>query len=1143
MARNSMNLNASLRLNSKEFKRGVASIQKSLASLKGSFLSLAGALGAGLGFTQLISNIKDTAVQLSVAKNTLENVSNVTKKWSDGVNEGTIKVKNYGENLAFVKKMASDYSQDLVALMQNFAQFHAACEKTNLDLENQKLVFESLTKAAAYYHMSADRTKDMMNAITQMMSKGKVAAEELRRQLGNSLPGAFNLMAAALGVSNAELDDMMRKGQVLAADALPRFAAMLNTVTQNADFNSLQMSLNRLKNTWYEFVENSNAEGMFNGMVNSADRALGFVSKNMEGIKASIKGLIVAIASYKLFTGWKAQGTQYLNDLEAQLKAMERQIDAYAKKTAKMQYSNQVNINPDGFMIGPGTKQDAKAIVDYNRNLIKANALQNKLYGTPLFDKSVIDDIEKYNANLLKTHGITEQTQKSFGVMKTLGAGVSSIVKSIGTAIKSWGIMAIVSAILGVITKIVSEVKALNDETKRIANLGKEYEASVRKVDQGVEAANIKLRAQLKIVKDTHQSDSKRLFALKEINKTLGLVGDNQLKLSDLKQMEGEYDKITAAVERWCKATITQAKIQVQANRAAAAQARMQDIEAEKAEKRRDLEEKKQRMKKYVMPNGSINPLGIPLSLQIAKTEKEIENLNEEFEKEFIIAGRAEQAIKDLGITLSEYVEGDGGNGGGGGPASDISKVFEKFNEQKQELINQLKEGAITQKEYNDAMDKLVTEYWKNAAGTGAYSIEQILEKADRGKTLTAMEKWYKQLYEASSEAAQRVLLQEANDAIEKSIDDAIKEMDDALEADMKKWIEESDKTFKADMEALFKKKPKFGSRDGAFDYKKTQSEETSDELDVARDNIKLLEDYINDVVRSYDNWEDACDAVKKKIAEARAQLAKMKQEASTLEQVMKIQQIDEDIKKLGDDINKAWTGGIKDVAQSADRLVDGIKRVGETLDDPKATEWEQLTAVFNEVIQIVDTLISLYETFNTISQLTNTLQEAKNSRQAEMNRLLTEEIGLRLLLQKIQQGNLSDTEKQIIADIVASKAAKTKQAAKSGEAVAGATAAGAELPFPYNLAAIAAGVASVLAALSSASKFAEGGIVGGNSYSGDRQMARVNSGEMILNKAQQGTLWNMLNGKGGLGGNVQFKIKGTDLIGVMNNEMSRRRG
>jgi hypothetical protein len=405
------------------------------------------------------------------------------------------------------------------------------------------------------------------------------------------------------------------------------------------------------------------------------------------------------------------------------------------------------------------------------------------------------------------------------------------------------------------------------------------------------------------------------------------------------------------------------------------------------------------------------------------------------------------------------------------------------------------------------------------------------------------MEKWYKDLYAGAGEAAQRILIKEASDAIDKSIDEAIDEMDNMLKDQMEDWIEQSDKTIKSDLDNLMREKPKLGTRDMAFDYKKSESDKSSEQLDVTRDNIKLMEDYINDVVGSYDKWSDACDAVKKRIEDARKILAKMKQEASTLEQVMKIQQIDEDIKKLGEDIGKAVTGGIKDIAQSTDRLVKGIKSVGETLDDPKATEWEQLTAVFNEVIQIVDTLISLYETFNTISQLSNTLQEAKNSRQAEMNRLLTEEIGLRLLLQKIQQGNLSDTEKQIIADIVASKAAKTKQAAKSGEAVAGATAAGAELPFPYNLAAIAAGVAGVLAALSSASKFAEGGIVGGNSYSGDKQMARVNSGELILNRAQQGNLYNMIkNGTGGRGP-VDFRIRGCDLIGVIRNEQNRMKG
>ena len=80
--------------------------------------------------------------------------------------------------------------------------------------------------------------------------------------------------------------------------------------------------------------------------------------------------------------------------------------------------------------------------------------------------------------------------------------------------------------------------------------------------------------------------------------------------------------------------------------------------------------------------------------------------------------------------------------------------------------------------------------------------------------------------------------------------------------------------------------------------------------------------------------------------------------------------------------------------------------------------------------------------------------------------------------------------------------------------AIASATASGASMPFPYNVVAIAAGVAAVVAALASISgAFANGGIVGGSSPSGDKLLARVNSGEMILNGAQQSRLFNFING------------------------------
>ena len=44
---------------------------------------------------------------------------------------------------------------------------------------------------------------------------------------------------------------------------------------------------------------------------------------------------------------------------------------------------------------------------------------------------------------------------------------------------------------------------------------------------------------------------------------------------------------------------------------------------------------------------------------------------------------------------------------------------------------------------------------------------------------------------------------------------------------------------------------------------------------------------------------------------------------------------------------------------------------------------------------------------------------------------------------------------------------------------------------------------------------FASGGIVGGSAMSGDRMLARVNSGEMILNSFQQRQLFDAVNGGG----------------------------
>ena len=100
-------------------------------------------------------------------------------------------------------------------------------------------------------------------------------------------------------------------------------------------------------------------------------------------------------------------------------------------------------------------------------------------------------------------------------------------------------------------------------------------------------------------------------------------------------------------------------------------------------------------------------------------------------------------------------------------------------------------------------------------------------------------------------------------------------------------------------------------------------------------------------------------------------------------------------------------------------------------------------------------------------------------------------------------------------------------------------------------IAAVVAIAGTVASAIASAQKlgnmkFATGGIVPGNSYTGDRVVASVNSGEMILNKRQQNTLFRAINSGSivgsGMNNEVQFKISGTDLVGVLNNN-TRKQG
>lgn len=90
--------------------------------------------------------------------------------------------------------------------------------------------------------------------------------------------------------------------------------------------------------------------------------------------------------------------------------------------------------------------------------------------------------------------------------------------------------------------------------------------------------------------------------------------------------------------------------------------------------------------------------------------------------------------------------------------------------------------------------------------------------------------------------------------------------------------------------------------------------------------------------------------------------------------------------------------------------------------------------------------------------------------------------------------------------------------------------------------AAIAAEMVAIISTIHSATGYAEGGVIPGNSYSGDNQWARVNAGETILTRAQAGVLASQLQGVGLQNLNLSASVSGEQIRLVLNNN-GRRTG
>lgn len=164
-------------------------------------------------------------------------------------------VRRAAQDYAFLRQEAERLGLALQPLAAQYSRFAIAANGANLSAGETKETFLGFAEAARVFNLSVEDTNGVFRALDQVLSKGKVQAEELRGQLGDRLSGAFTAFARALGLSNAELDKLLETGKVsareivkLAAEYRKSVAGQLEPATQ-----TLAAELNRLQNALTEF--------------------------------------------------------------------------------------------------------------------------------------------------------------------------------------------------------------------------------------------------------------------------------------------------------------------------------------------------------------------------------------------------------------------------------------------------------------------------------------------------------------------------------------------------------------------------------------------------------------------------------------------------------------------------------------------------------------------------------------------------------------------------------------------------------------------------------------------------------------------------------------------------------------------------
>ncbi len=242
-------------LGSAAFKKVQSEIKKTEAELDkitktskgyGSALTQITALAAG-AFT--LSRVKAFAMELIKTQREAEILANQFAFVNGNAEAGRASFES-------LRKTSQKLGLDFQVLSEEYVSFANAAGVMNLSNDQSLQIFQDMSIGLRGAGASAQQQQQAFLALTQIMSKGRLMGQELTLQLGNALPGAVGLAAKAMNVTTGELNKMMERGEVMATDFVPRFAAAVRdnfAAAVAGKENSLDASINRAGNSWQAF--------------------------------------------------------------------------------------------------------------------------------------------------------------------------------------------------------------------------------------------------------------------------------------------------------------------------------------------------------------------------------------------------------------------------------------------------------------------------------------------------------------------------------------------------------------------------------------------------------------------------------------------------------------------------------------------------------------------------------------------------------------------------------------------------------------------------------------------------------------------------------------------------------------------------